>query len=98
MKLVSYNLRSGVTTVQDNQWQHLMREFEPDLVFAQESLHPEKYFLPDVYGTFMDRRHEFVPRGKWGSAILSRRCRLEPVELSRFKGWVVGARTTIQLL
>lgn len=92
MKIVSYNLRSGGKTGQDNHWQRLLSDFSPDIVFAQESLDPRKYFSGQV--EIADKRclHKLVSHGKWGSAIWSKSMDLEPVELPNFKGSVVGAR------
>lgn len=91
MKIVSYNLRSGGKTGQDNHWQRLLSDFSPDIVFAQESLDPRKYFSGQV--EIADKRciHELVSHRKWGSAIWSKSMDLETVELPNFKGSVVGA-------
>lgn len=92
MKIVSYNLRNGGNTDGDNHWRRLIREFDPDIICAQESLPPEQYFSPDEFSRFKGCVHGYVPHGRWGSAILSTRHSLEPVALPEFGGWVVGAR------
>jgi endonuclease/exonuclease/phosphatase family metal-dependent hydrolase len=98
MKLVSYNLRYGGNTANTekvNHWQQLIKEFVPDIVFAQESHHPERYFSSsDEFSQFKGCVHSNVHHGKWGSAILSKNHKLEEVSLSvpEYEGWVVGAR------
>lgn len=94
MRLVSYNLHYGGNTESDNHWQHVVKEFQPDIVFAQESHHPDKYFAADKPHDFKQAIHSNVHHDKWGSAILSKKHHLEEVSLSNpeFKGWVVGAR------
>jgi endonuclease/exonuclease/phosphatase family metal-dependent hydrolase len=94
MKLVSYNLRYGGNAETDNHWQQVMKEFQPDIVFAQESHHPGIYFAGNNHHYFKQAIHSNVHHDKWGSAILSKKHTLEEVSLSNptFKGWVVGAR------
>jgi len=94
MKVVSYNLHYGGKTDAGNHWQRMMGEFAPDIVCAQESLHPERYFLPDEFSQFKGCVYSNVQHGRWGSAILSKNHQLEPVSLSlpEYEGWVVGAR------
>ena len=93
MKIASYNLHYGGNTNADNHWQRLNREFQPDFICAQESLHPSKYFSPEEFANFKGCIHSNVHHGRWGSAILSRSQPLEEVTLgsSEFDGWVVGA-------
>ncbi|MEJ8821553.1 endonuclease/exonuclease/phosphatase family protein [Variovorax humicola] len=93
MKIVSYNLRNRGNTRADNHWVQLLRQFEPDIVCAQESLHPGQYFPEDEFSTFKSCVHALVPQHrKWGSAIFSRKHVLEPVELPELNGWVVAAK------
>jgi endonuclease/exonuclease/phosphatase family metal-dependent hydrolase len=92
MKIISYNLRYGGSVGKDNHWQELIRNFTPDIVCAQESLHPDQYLTPDELSQFDGRVHSFVHHGKWGSAILSRNFQLEEIHLPGYEGWVVGAR------
>lgn len=94
MKLISYNLRYGGNVEADNHWQQVLKEFQPDIVFAQESHHPDKYFTDGKHHGFKQAIHSNVHHDKWGSAILSKKHALEEVSLSnpKFKGWVVGAR------
>jgi exonuclease III len=75
-----------------NPWQQLIREFAPDIVFAQESFHPDQYFSPDELAQYKGCIWSAVPERNWGSAILSKQYQLEPVSLPEFEGWVVGAR------
>ena len=94
MKIASYNFRFGGRVGEDNQWQQLVREFDPEIVFAQESFHPNKYFSTEEFSQFKGCVYQQVPVLKWGSAILSKTHQLEPLSLpqSEFAGWVVGAR------
>lgn len=52
MKIVSYNLQFGGKLGVANSWQELMQEFSPDLVFAQESFHPRRFFSEDQFAQF----------------------------------------------
>lgn len=92
MKIVSYNLRYGGNTEKDNHWRKLIQDFAPDIVCAQESLHPSQYLTHEELSQFKGCVHSFVHHGKWGSAILSRNHHLEEIHLPAFQGWVVGAR------
>jgi exonuclease III len=96
LKIVSYNLRYGGNTsvTHENHWQRLMKDFEPDFVFAQETIHPEKYFSSDEFSCFKSVLYAPVPHGKWGSAILSKHHQLESIALPGFEGWVTGAKTS----
>jgi endonuclease/exonuclease/phosphatase family metal-dependent hydrolase len=78
----------------------MIREFDPDIVFAQESHRPEDYLSPDEYASFKGSVHSYVHHGKWGSAILSKNHVLEPVSLClpEYEGWVVGARIPDMLI
>lgn len=92
MKVVSYNLHFGGRKGPDNVWQHMVRDFTPDLVFAQESRDPCKDLSAgdDIHG-----RHCLWKNAQdrdWGSAIFARTALLEPVPLGAFEGWVIGAR------
>ncbi len=92
MKIVSYNLRYGGNTEKNNHWQRLIREFLPDVVCAQETLHPKQYLSYEEFSQFRGCVHLFVHHGKWGSAILSRNKQLEEIHLQGYEGWVVGAK------
>lgn len=74
-----------------NSWQRLLSDLGADIICAQESHHPLRY-LASKHDPFAGVVHRLVPHGKWGSAILSRRHSLEPLEVAGFEGWVVGAR------
>ena len=94
MKIASYNFRYGGKLGADNQWQQLIREFNPEFVFAQESFHPNRYFSDEEFKKFKGCVHKDVHHEKWGSAIISKSHQLEPIALpqAEFEGWVVGAR------
>ncbi|MBK9160027.1 MAG: endonuclease/exonuclease/phosphatase family protein [Nitrosomonadales bacterium] len=94
MKIATYNLHFGGHINKGNHWQKLDAEFLPDFICAQESWHPTKYFSPDEFSQFKGCIHANVYHGKWGSAILSRKHKLEEISLSlpEFDGWVVGAK------
>lgn len=94
MKLVSYNMHFGGNKSRGNPWKQLMQEFSPDIVFAQETFHPDRYFSPDELGQFEKLVWAGVPNREWGSAIVSRNHHLEPISLPGFDGWVVGARVS----
>lgn len=92
--IASYNLHFGGHANDANHWQRINSEFQPDFICAQESWHPSEYFSPEEYSQFKGCIHSNVHHGKWGSAILSRKHKLEEISLSlpEFDGWVVGAR------
>ena len=94
MKIASYNFRFGGKLGTDNQWQQLMRDLDPEIVFAQESFHPSRYFSAEEFAKFKGCVHTNVNHGHWGSAIVSKSHELEPLSLpqAEFEGWVVGAR------
>jgi exonuclease III len=92
LKICSYNLRYGGHTNPGNPWQRLHEEFSPDIVCAQESLPPGRYFPPEEIAGMRGCVHANVEHGKWGSAILSRSYAMTPLALPGFGGWVVGAR------
>ena len=92
MRVVSYNLHFGGRKGASNSWQRLIREFAPDIVFAQESLSPDQYFSPKEFSQFKGCIWLPVPERKWGSAILSKSYHLERESLPGYEGWVVGAR------
>ena len=91
MKIVSFNMHFGGKTGPNNSWQRLIAEVAPDIVFAQESFHPEEYLSAEALAQFTEPVWKSVPGRKWGSAILSKNHQLEPVTLQGFEGWVVGA-------
>lgn len=100
MKLLSYNLRNGGGR-NYNPWRQMIREFSPDIVFAQESRHPQCYFEPEEFAEFKGCIHANVAtHERWGSAILSRTHQLIKVSLSQpeYEGWVVGAMVPDMLI
>jgi len=93
MKLLTYNLRNGGGK-KYNPWKRMTEEFSPDIVFAQESRHPQTYREPEEFNNFKGCVHSNVATHEsWGSAILSRTHELTRVSLSQpeYEGWVVGA-------
>jgi endonuclease/exonuclease/phosphatase family metal-dependent hydrolase len=92
MKIVSYNLHFGGKKGDANQWQKVLAEFDPDIIFAQESFDPGEYFSLEQRADSKWRLWAPVSGVKWGSAIVTPRHELEPVELDEFAGWVTGGR------
>lgn len=92
MKLVTYNLRYGGVRGEANHWRQLLRDFQPDIVFAQESLAPGEYFAPEQRDQFRSCLYRPVPHGKWGCAPLSPTMDIEAVGVDGFDGWVVGGK------
>lgn len=93
MKFVTYNLCFGGKR-ELNPWKKMMDAFSPDFVFAQETFHPSTYFSTVEFAEIRGCIHENVPtHQQWGSAILSKRHRLEKVKLTddTYSGWVVAA-------
>ncbi len=92
MKIFSYNLHFGGKTGLGNHWQKLIAEFDPDIIFAQESFDPNQYFRNGQISHPKSFLWEPVEGRKWGSAIVTPRHQIEPVELDEFGGWVIGGR------
>lgn len=93
MKVVSFNLHLGGKKGDGNAWQHLIRDFAPDIVCAQESADPHSYPI-DTGAIPEDRRvWKCAPdRNNWGSAIVAMSHKHEEIEVDGFLGWVAGAR------
>ena len=92
MKLCTYNLRSGGHTNPGNHWQRLLNDLKADIVCAQETEDPRRYFNPETFAAYKGCIHGHVAHGKWGSAILAKDHILEPIAVGNFEGWVMGAR------
>jgi exonuclease III len=92
MKICTYNLRFGGHKNPGNHWQRVLDDLGADIICAQESEDPSKYFSPEQFAGFKGRFHENVAHGKWGSAIFARDYALESITVPGFDGWVVGAR------
>ncbi|MBS0347839.1 MAG: hypothetical protein JSR69_15425 [Proteobacteria bacterium] len=92
MKLCTYNLRSGGHKNPGNHWQRALMDLGADVICAQESEAPSRYIAPEEFSGIKGCIHANVAHGKWGSAILSKDHVLEPIEVSGFDGWVMGAR------
>jgi exonuclease III len=92
MKICTYNLRSGGHKNLGNHWQLLLKDLEADIVCAQESEDPSRYFIPETFSGFKSCIHANVAHGKWGSAILAKDHVLTRIEIPGFNGWVTGAR------
>lgn len=92
MKLCTYNLRSGGHKNPGNHWQRLLDELGADIVCAQESEDPGRYFSSETFAEYKGCLHTYVAHGRWGSAILAKDHALEPLEVPGFDGWVIGAR------
>lgn len=92
MKICTYNLRYGGHKENGNHWQRLLDQLKADIVCAQESEDPSRYFTPDAFAGFKGCIHANVAHGRWGSAILAKAHVLERIDVPGFDGWVVGAR------
>ena len=76
MKITSYNFYFGDNTNNDNHWQRLNKEFQPDINLRTRDFSPRK-IPPEEFAQFQGCVHSNVHHGKWGSAILSRKHNLE---------------------
>jgi len=92
MKLFTYNLRHGGHRNLGNHWQFLVNDQGADIVCAQESQHPQGYFTPEEFSRYRGCVHSDVAHGKWGSAVFAKDHAAEPISVSGFEGWVVGAK------
>lgn len=78
MKLVSFNLCRGGGRGAAETWRRLISDVGADIVCAQETRDPG----PCFDGAEAERPavvHEWVPQGRWGSAVVARRHRLTPL-------------------
>ncbi len=98
MKICTYNLRYGGNKNPGNHWQRLVNDLQADIVFAQESEDPSRYFSPETFEGFKGCIHENVAHGRWGSALLAKDYMLEPIEIVGFEGWVLGAKISDAIL
>lgn len=89
MRLVAYNFRSGGKRGEQNQWRKIFSDFNPDIVFAQETRDPRLEVL-ESYGIDQDR-FIWCPVNKWGSGLFIKAGKIKPLDLPGFGGWVVGA-------
>lgn len=88
---MTYNLRlGGKKTV--NQWEIILEEFSPDLVFAQETHEPSTYFSTSHQNISQSSIIWQPTSSGWGSSIFSRKEKVIPIEIPSFKGWVVGGK------
>src|SRR5579859_5488283 len=91
-RLVAYNFLSGGSAKRAGQWSRIMRILKPDVIFGQECRPPEECpgetFRPARDDSFVWRPASKAHR--WGTGVLVRGGRLQPVAVPGFDGWVVG--------
>lgn len=90
MKLVTYNLQAGGKKGERNQWRKIFNDFNPDIVFAQETRDPRSEVL-ESYGVNQNRFIWHPVNHRWGSALFIKDGEIKPLDLPGFAGWVVGA-------
>jgi exonuclease III len=78
MRLATWNLRVNAAA---NQWLGLWNRIGLDLLFLQETAAPK---------TDLSYVWECVPGITWGSAVVLRTGRIEPIPVPGYEGWVVG--------
>ena len=92
MNILTYNLRSGGKRKGETSWEKILKEFSPDLVFAQETFDPSTYLAPEKQLHPEDSIIWQETSVGWGSAIYARKAEVTPVAVPKFEGWVVGGK------
>lgn len=95
VRLAAYNVRQGGSR-DPAVWQRILTNLAPDLLFVQESRHPDHSWLSALQ-TLLGARQESwvwaaVPGGRWGSGLWVRDGYLTPLAVPEdFTGRVVAA-------
>ena len=91
IRVVSYNFLTGGSEKRNGHWSRVVRDLDADLVFAQECRPPE-HSPGERYRPVAEDGWVFASAGsaRWGSAVLTRSIRIEPIPFPRYGGWVVG--------
>ena len=92
MKLLTFNLLYGGQKKEINYWHEMINDFQPDIIFAQETNPPRSYFLDDSEILNKNSIVWGVTKSGWGSAIYLKNNFIEPIDVPGFEGWVVGGK------
>ena len=93
MKLLTFNLLYGGQKKDINYWgAKMIKDFNPDIIFAQETNAPHSYFINEDK-VFIDNSVVWdATRSGWGSAIYLKDNSIEKINIPGFEGWVVGGK------
>jgi len=90
-RVVAYNFLAGGGKKRTGHWSRLVRDLQADLLLAQECRPPEdsagERFRPGEQDHLLWTK---AGTARWGSGVLARSARLEPISIPGFEGWIVG--------
>ena len=94
MKLVTYNLQFGGRGCLH--WDEIIKQFDPDLLFVQESFAPDLHLPPMLHGERYKRATWDRVEGEnrvldWGSGVYSKAYSPVPIQVLAERGWVTAA-------
>ncbi len=92
MKLLTFNLLYGGQKKDINYWAEMIKSFQPDIIFAQETNPPHSYFNENSEILMNNSTIWGVTQSGWGSAIYVKDNVMEPITVPGFEGWVVGGK------
>ena len=92
MKLLTFNLLYGGKKKDINYWNEMISDFDPDIIFVQESNAPHTYFQDKEMNYFDESVVWDATRSGWGSAIYVKNNTMEKIDIPGFNGWVVGGK------
>jgi len=91
IRVVAYNFLSGGSKTRSGHWSRVIRDLNADLVFAQECRPPQdcpgERFRPVADDGWV---WASATSARWGSAVLTRSIRIEPIPFPCYAGWIVG--------
>lgn len=88
MKIITYNMQHDKKS-KDN-WSAILEATDPDVLLAQEALHPSPSGRPLLEVTWSEQVVWCPAHGDWGSAVYVKSQQPRPLELPDYRGWVVG--------
>ncbi|NJN98491.1 MAG: endonuclease/exonuclease/phosphatase family protein [Anaerolineales bacterium] len=87
MRIITYNLAHRTKV----QWVKIFSDFDPDIVLAQETRHPQ-IDIPEFYTENKDRfLWRQIGTNNWGTALFIKHGEIRQLDLPGFEGWVMGA-------
>lgn len=91
LRVVAYNFLAGGGKNRTGHWSRLVRDLGADLVLTQECRRPEEStgerFRPRSDDHLLWTR---AGTSRWGSAVLARSARIDPIPMPVYDGWIVG--------
>jgi endonuclease/exonuclease/phosphatase family metal-dependent hydrolase len=95
VRTVAWNFLAGGSRNRSGHWSRAVRTLGGDIVFAQECRPPgessgRRLRLEGDDALLWER----AGTRAWGSALLARSARIEPIHMDGFDGWIVGGQLT----